>query len=285
MRRIFEKQSTQRNFLGTVWIMGEHPPGPDSPPPLFATALRSERKNAGFTLRKFSAISHFAVSTLSRWENAKTSPVRADVEKLDKALGTGGRLLAEWESANSDGVPSWMRSPGAREDRAIAIDTISVNLVPGLIQSPMYASAVFRAFHPRKSNAEIERLAQLRVSRYESLVRRNDPLITAVFPLHSLRHLPQEVKEDQVKYLLAHLERGRLIVYLVPETTPILAVSSSAQVYHLPEGRTVAASDHVRGNVLLEKPEDTGAIESLVRDLIGLASPRSESVSLLEGTL
>ncbi|MFL1381153.1 MULTISPECIES: helix-turn-helix domain-containing protein [unclassified Nocardiopsis] len=270
--------------------MEEHPPEADppeleGPPPSFGLALRAERKNAGYTLRKFAAVSNFAVSTLSRWENARTSPVRADVEKLDKALAVNGRLVAEWEAANSDGFPSWMRSPGTREERAVAIDTMSVNLVPGLIQSPRYARAVFRAFHPRKSDADIEHLAQLRVSRYESLTRRNDPLVTAVFPLHPLRNLPQDVKEDQVKYLLPHLERGRLIVYLIPDTTPILAVSSSVQVYYLPEDRTVAASDHARGNVLLEKPGDTEAVESLVRDLIGLAYPRSESASLLEGTL
>ncbi|MDE3724951.1 helix-turn-helix transcriptional regulator [Nocardiopsis sp. N85] len=263
--------------------MEEHPL--EYHPPSFAATLRSERKNAGFTLRKFATVSHFAVSTLSRWENGKTSPIRADVVRLDKALDVNGRLVAEWEAANSEGFPSWMRSPGAREERAVAIDTISVNLVPGLIQSPKYAHAVFRAFHPRSASAEIERLAQLRVARYESLTRRNDPLVTAVFPMNALSHLPSEVKEDQIEYLLRHLERGRLIVYLIPKTTPILAVSSSAQVYHLPEGRSVAASDHVRGNVLLEKPGDTEAVESLVRDLIGLASPRSESVSLLEGTL
>lgn len=281
--------------LGTVGNMEEPPPEneapgsasplPDGPPPSFGLALRAERKNAGFTLRKFAAVSNFAVSTLSRWENARTSPVRADVERLDKSLGINGRLIAEWEAANSDGIPSWMRSPGMREGRAVAIDIMSVNLVPGLIQSPKYARAVFRAFHPRKDDSEIERLAQLRVSRYESLTRRNDPLVTAVFPLHPLRYLPPDVREDQVGYLLQHLERGRLVVYLIPETTPILAVSSSAQIYYLPEGRTVATSDLVRGNVLLEKPGDTETVESLVRDLIGLASPRSESVALLEGTL
>ncbi|MEV2278651.1 Scr1 family TA system antitoxin-like transcriptional regulator [Nocardiopsis sp. NPDC049922] len=261
--------------------MAEHP----LELPSFGAALRAERRNAGFTLRRLASASHFAVSTLSRWENDKTTPVRADVVKLDEALGANRRLVSEWESATGTGFPPWMRSPGAREERAVAIDTVSVNLVPGLIQSPMYARAVFRAFHPRADDSEIERLAQLRVSRYESLTSRNDPLVTAVFPLGPLRHLPQDLKEDQVKHLLRHLERGRLIAYLIPETTPILAVSSSAQLYHLPDGMTVASSDHVRGNVVLEKPGDTEAIECLVRDLIGLASPRGESVSLLEGTL
>ncbi|WP_150252182.1 DUF5753 domain-containing protein [Nocardiopsis deserti] len=178
-----------------------------------------------------------------------------------------------------------MRSPGALEEHAVAIDTVSVSVVPGLIQSPKYARMVFAAGHPTATIGELERLAQLRVSRYASLTKRNDPLITALFPMQSLRHLPRDVKEDQVDYLLRHLQRGRLVVYLIPESAPILCTPSSAQLYRLRDGATVAASDHAQGNVVLEKPGDTEAVESLVRDLIGLASPRGESATLLEGLL
>lgn len=257
----------------------------EEPPGTFGEYLRYERKQSGHTLRSFSKVSSFAVSTLSRWENAERIPLRPDVVKLDKALGSDPRLLNAWEGFTSPGPPSWMRSPGAREERAIAIDMVSVSLVPGLIQSPRYAREVLRAFNPLAPHGEIDRLAQLRVSRYEALTKRNDPLVSALFPIHSLRYLPRLVKEDQVRYLLHHLERGRLMVYLVPDHVPILAVSSSAQVYRMADGKSVAASDHVRGNVLLEKPGDTEAVESLVRDLIGLASPRSESATLLEGLL
>lgn len=257
----------------------------EQPPGTFGEYLRYERKQSGHTLRSFSKASSFAVSTLSRWENAERIPLRPDAEKLDKALAANQRLTNAWEVFTSPGPPSWMRSPGAREERAIAIDTISVSVVPGLVQSPAYAREVFRAFNPLASRDEIEHLTQLRVSRYEALTKRHDPLVSALFPIHALRHIPRPVKEDQVRYLLRHLERGRLLVYLVPENVPILAVSSSAQVYRMADGKSVAASDHVRGNVLLEKPGDSEAIESLVRDLIGLASPRSESAKLLEGLL
>lgn len=251
----------------------------------FGAYLKYERKQAGYTLRKFSTLTNFAISTLSRWENDHAVPVRADTEKLDKVLGARGRLVSEWEDATSEGLPPWMRSPGAREERAVSIDTVSVSLVPGLVQSLEYARAVFRAGRPAAPGDEVERLAQLRFSRYDSLTKRNDPLVTAVFPIHALLHLPRVVKEDQVRHLLRHLERGRLVVYLIPDQVPILSVSSSMQLYRLVDGKTVAASDHVTDNVVLEKPGETETVESFVRDLIGLASPRSESATLLEGLL
>ncbi len=261
--------------------MSEQPPVA----PTFGLYLKYERKQAGYTLRRFSSLTNFAISTLSRWENDHAVPVRADVEKLDKALAARGRLISEWEDASREGLPPWMRSPGAREERAVSIDNVSVSMVPGLVQSLEYARAVFRAGRPFASHDEVERLAQLRFSRYATLVKRNDPLITAVFPIHAILHLPRVVKDDQVKHLLRHLERGRLVVYLIPECTPILSVSSSMQLYRLADGKVVAASDHVSGNVLLEKPGDAETVESFVRDLIGLASPRGESAALLEGLL
>lgn len=178
-----------------------------------------------------------------------------------------------------------MRSPGAREERAVSIDTVSVSLVPGLVQSLGYARAVFRAGRPSAPRDEVERLAQLRVSRYDALTKRNDPLVTAVFPMCALVHLPRTIKENQVEHLLWHLQRGRLVVYLIPEHIPILSVSSSMQLYRLVEGKSVASSDHVSGNVVLETRGETETVESFVRGLIGLASPRSESASLLEGLL
>jgi hypothetical protein len=72
---------------------------------------------------------------------------------------------------------------------------------------------------------------------------------------------------------------------VIPDHVPILSVSSSIQLYRMADGKTVAASDHVSGNILLERPEETATVEYFVRDLIGLAHPRSESVPLLEGLL
>jgi transcriptional regulator with XRE-family HTH domain len=276
------------NNLDRFGNMTELPAGPqgiDPTPLTFGSHLRNERKQAGHTLRKFASITNFAISTLSRWENDHKPPVRADAEKLDKALNAQGRLIDRWELETSEGPPPWMRSPGAREARAVSIDTVSVSMVPGLVQSPDYARAVFRAGRPTASCEEVEHLAQLRVSRYETLIRRNDPLVTAVLPMHALLHLPRGVKENQVGYLLRHLARGRLVVYLIPDNVPILSVSSSIQLYRMADGKVVAASDHVSGNILLERPEETATVEYFLRDLIGLAHPRSESALLLEGLL
>ncbi|MFE6451074.1 Scr1 family TA system antitoxin-like transcriptional regulator [Nocardiopsis dassonvillei] len=224
-----------------------------------------------------------SAASVSRWETGVITPKRAKVEQLDKALKAEGCLVRTWEPvATGSQIPPWMRSKGALEEKAVEIDTVTVsNLVPGLLQSLPYARMVFRAGHPSASNDDVERFAQLRVSRYEVLKRRNDPFVTAVFPISALTCLPDSVRTDQVKTILRHMERERMAVHLIPDGNPMLLIAASVQVYRLADGAAVAASDYARGNLLMDEPEDTAAVVSVVRNLIGLCSPLGETSALL----
>ncbi|MFD6096541.1 Scr1 family TA system antitoxin-like transcriptional regulator [Nocardiopsis flavescens] len=249
----------------------------------FTSLLSRLRELSGFNQDELAGMVGSAASSVSRWENGVVTPRRAKVEQLDKALGAEGRLLRVWEPvATGLQVPPWMRSKGPVEEKAVEIDTATIsNLVPGLLQSLSYARMVFRAGHPSASNDEVERFAQLRVSRYEVLKRKNDPFVTAVFPVAALTCLPDAVRADQVKGILRRMERERMAVHLIPDGTPMLLVASSIQVFRLEDGTTVAASDHARGVLLMEKPEDTAAVVSAVRNLIGLCFPLGETPTLL----
>ena len=173
---------------------------------------------------------------------------------------------------------------GALEEKAVSISIVTVsNLVPGLVQCVEYARMVFRTGHPTASEEEIERLAQLRVSRYEALIRKSDPFVTVVFPISALRGLPEHVQVSQIKTLLRHIERGRLAVHLIPDETPILAVAAPIQVYRLMDGTKVAASDHANGNHVYETAGETDKIEGIVTHVIGRCFPVDHTA--MSGTL
>lgn len=249
----------------------------------FTSLLVKLRELPGLSQSELAERIESSTASVSRWENGVITPKRGKAEQLDRALNAEGRLVRVWEPvATGLQVPPWMRSKGALEEKAVEIDTVTVsNLVPGLLQSLPYARMVFRAGRPSASNDEVEHFAQLRVSRYEVLKRKNDPFITAVFPISALTCLPDHVRNDQIKTILRHTERERLAVHLIPDGNPMLLIASSIQVYRLADGTAVAASDHARGNLLMEKPEDTAAVVSVVRNLIGLCSPLGETATLL----
>ncbi|WP_017615062.1 helix-turn-helix domain-containing protein [Nocardiopsis salina] len=253
----------------------------------FTSLLCKLRELSGLSQGELADRVESSSASVSRWENGVVTPKRAKVEELDQVLHGRGRLARAWEPvATGLQMPPWMRSAGALEDKAVSIASVTVsNLVPGMVQSIEYARYVFRTGHPTASADEVERLAQLRVARYESLTGRNDPFVTVVFPLSALKGLPGHVRVDQLEALLRHIGRGRLAAHLIPDHTPIFPVSTPIQVYRLMDGRKVAASDHALGNHVYESTEEADKIERIVTHVIGRCFPVDDTVRLLEELL
>nr|WP_255429759.1 DUF5753 domain-containing protein [Streptomonospora sp. PA3] len=178
-----------------------------------------------------------------------------------------------------------MRSVGKLEDKAVSIDTVAVSTVPGLLQSYAFAREVFRAGRPSATSEELDKLARLRVERYERLTRSNDPFVTAVFPEFALRWTPEAVRIDQVKALLAFAERERTSIHVVPDGTLLLSLTAAVHVYRLGDGTIVAASEHGNGSLVYDTPAQAARIDGFIRDALTRALPEAHTVKLLEGML
>ncbi|GAB3466001.1 hypothetical protein GCM10027570_54770 [Streptomonospora sediminis] len=252
----------------------------------FGSNLAKLRELAGLTQRQLATRIGGSASSLSRWESGTIAPKRADVERLDDVLKAGGRLLRAWETETSGSrLPPWMRAVGALEDKAVSIDTVALSTVPGLVQSFAFAREVFRAGRPAASAEELDKLAQLRVERYERLTRSNDPFVTAVFPEIALKWVPERVRVDQAKALLSLAHRERASVHIVPDGTLLLSVTSAVHMYRLKDGTVVAASDHGNGNLVYDTASQTARIDGVIRDALARALPETHTVKLLEGML
>jgi transcriptional regulator with XRE-family HTH domain len=252
----------------------------------FGGNLVKLRELSGFTQRQLASRIGASAASISRWESGAITPKRDDAEHLDAALSANGKLLRTWETETSGSqIPPWMRAVGALEDKAVRIDTVTVSTVPGLVQSFAFAREVFRAGHPTKSTEDVEKLAQLRVRRYERLMKGNDPFVTAIFPEFALRWSPQPVRVDQVETLLAFAQREKTAVHIIPDGTLLLSLPAPVQVYRLTDGTMVASSDHGSGNLVYDTPAQAARIDALVRDALRCALPESHSVKLLEGML
>ncbi|WP_232831911.1 DUF5753 domain-containing protein [Nocardiopsis sp. FIRDI 009] len=194
--------------------------------------------------------------------------------------------MREWRLETSGSViPPFMRSIGDLEDEAVSIDTVTVSIVPGLVQSLSYARAVFRAGRPTAPDEEIERLAHLRVNRYESLIGRNNPLVTAVFPQFALDWMPETVRKEQVSSLLRFLERDRTKIQVFPNKSLYLASVAPVQLYRLRDGASVASSDHGDGNIVHQTPSSTARMERKDREALSMSLPVDHTVKLLREML
>ncbi|PSK95654.1 helix-turn-helix protein [Murinocardiopsis flavida] len=248
----------------------------------FGSYLREERDNAGQTLRDLAQISGLAQSTLSRWENDRVTPQRADVVKLDRGLQAGGRILAAWELSKSVGFPHWMRDVARLEEAAELIELISPLLVPGLLQSPMYARHVFEESLMGGTSTDLDRRVALRCGRYTQLRKSTEVRVVAVIPLTALTCVPREIRSEQVAHLLGLIETGRVRTHLVPEGSLLVGVTSMLLLFHLRDGGRAAMSDHVDGATLYEDRRSYDRLENLVKNALGYALPPIQSQKVLE---
>lgn len=156
--------------------------------------LRRLREEAARTEQEVERAKICSRVTLWRIENGK-SPVKlttvrglcwfygADPETTDNLakLATGTTEQGWWES-HADVVPDWFRLYVSLEATATALHIYDSDLIHGLLQTPDYARAVFRAARPDASAEAIERQVSLRLDRQLAFFDRDEPArITAIF--------------------------------------------------------------------------------------------------------
>jgi len=102
------------------------------------------------------------------------SEERAALLNLAREANTPG-----WWHAYSDVLPNWLEPYVGLEAAASVLRTYEVQFVPGLLQTEEYARALIR-LGQAVSDDEIDRRAELRVSRQEILGGPNPPQLWAV---------------------------------------------------------------------------------------------------------
>lgn len=249
----------------------------DVPLTPFSEALNRFLTASGMTQLQLSRTTGYSASSVNRWVSGQTNPSRDRAEHLDKALSTRGELFRAWRlTATGSGLPEWARDMFAVEASAVQLSLVTPTLVPGYLQSPGYASWVFRAGRPALTSEEVQRLVKHRTERLQQLDKLR---VTAVFPLAAVADLPESLRQEQAQDLLAWIQTGRVAVHLIPRGILLPAPVAPLMLFTLGTGDTVAVSDHVQGSVTLE---DHSRAAALFNVALAESLPSSVSVTELE---
>ena len=186
-----------------------------------AAELRRLREGRKLNLEQ--AATHIGVSrsTLSRVETGRSGARPRDLQKLLKfyevsdqdsealmALSRDARQLGWWYDYE-DIVPDWFEDYVGLEDEAASLRTFQVELIPGLLQTKGYATAVIRADWPNEPMEEIERRVAFRVSRQALLTRPEPPKLWAIVSEAAFRQMVggETVMREQLEHLAGIHER------------------------------------------------------------------------------
>lgn len=150
--------------------------------------LRDGREGCGLTLQQAARLIERSGSTLQRIEKGTVAHLRdVDLEALCKiyefdpdhtaamkGLAVQGNELSWWLEYG-DVMPANFDFFVGLEASAQRLTTYQSELVPGLLQTPAYASVLIRSVYPDDSGEEHARRVQLRMRRQTRITRKHHP--------------------------------------------------------------------------------------------------------------
>ncbi|MBO4207122.1 helix-turn-helix domain-containing protein [Micromonospora echinofusca] len=190
--------------------------------------LRQSRESAGIGLEAAAAELEWSRAKMYRIESGQ-APVRTlDVEQMCRLYDASAELtgvlvgLAReskakgWYHAYGEVIPAWFELFVGLEATARRIRTYQQALVPGLLQTPEYATVAVQAT-PGLTEVEVERTVQLRIERQRVLARRRPaaPTLEAVVEEAVLRRRHPTMLR-QLDHLLAVGQQPNVSLRVLP---------------------------------------------------------------------
>ncbi len=275
--------------------------------------LRRLREQTGLRLSDVGQRLQRSQATVSRLENGTTPARVVDIEKLLEIYSeyatidasTRESLLSllsdsrrqEWfkpyrDVINSDMTAEHVGTYMEYESFAAGFVSFEPDLVPGLLQTPQYATAVVDAFFPERDQQERERLVQLRMLRKRHLDKAHPLEIDVVLGEIALRRRfgSAETMKGQLQALADEITDGRktVRVRVVPAALAVpAAIGGPFVVMTFLDDRDqdVVYIEGRAGSTYLRDPADVASYQRQFDVLAGSALHDSQAVALIEGII
>ncbi|MFY1700404.1 helix-turn-helix domain-containing protein [Micromonospora sp. WMMA1923] len=224
---------------------------------------------------------------------------RANQEQAAVLLGLTELSKAEgWWHAYGRSIPIWFSLYMGLESVARQVRHYNAELVPGLLQTPGYATALFLSNRPELSEEERKKAVNLRIQRQGLLARRLPPApdLTVILSEAVLRRpVPgRPVMAEQLRHLLAVGERSNITVRVLPLAAgpPLAAEAGTFVLLDFPTNAVGNPSEPptvyvegLTGALYLDQPEEIIAYERVWSGLESLALDERQSMELIDAIL
>ncbi|PDP84553.1 hypothetical protein CQJ94_28235 [Glycomyces fuscus] len=263
--------------------------------------LKRARSNANLTTTQVVKSLKWAAGKLSKIETAETQTIKAD--DLDKmldlyqvtdtrkrealhALARDAKVRGWWSNYKEVFGP---QSLPDFEAEASAIRTFESSVIPGLLQTPEYAMAVFEG--GRYTGAEeIERRTQARMERREILTRFNPAKFRVVLDEAALRRFMggREIMAEQMRHLLYMAKLPNIDLQVLPFSAgshAALVAPFSILEFPDPLDLPIVFVDTATDGLFLEEPEEVEQHTVTYSDVQGSALSTAQSARFITDVL
>ncbi|MFF5183006.1 Scr1 family TA system antitoxin-like transcriptional regulator [Streptomyces sp. NPDC000345] len=215
---------------------------------LFGELLRHFREGALLTQEALAQAIPCDRSLVARVEMGTRVPQEPFAKKCDEVLRTGGALGRLWGRVDWYGQvehPDWFKQRAEMDAEAVSLREYQERVMPGMLQTPEYAHALFSRV---TSGNEVDERVRARLSRQQRFLADDGPLYVVVLDESCLRHVVggPEVMRDQCAYLLSVARRPNIRIQVAPAHFPeLLRPNVSMSLIELPDGRRWVYSESV----------------------------------------
>jgi transcriptional regulator with XRE-family HTH domain len=259
--------------------------------------LRRLREAAGMTCEQAGEHLDCSSSKISRIETARVPARALDVQALCQLYGASaeltGRLVALARESKQAGwwqqydvLPDWFETYVGLEAAAATIRTYEIQLIPGLLQTPDYARALFE--HSELNGPhDVDRLVSVRRARQEILKGDPEPQYWAILSEAALQRTVggRDVMRDQLHHLATISGHRNVTIQVIPNnvgahpgmTTPFVVLGFADR-----DDPQIVFLDYLTGALYLEKSNELARYELVFNHLVAAALPPRVSVEFIE---
>ncbi|MFM9366673.1 helix-turn-helix domain-containing protein [Streptomyces sp. Da 82-17] len=258
-----------------------------SPSAAFGQRLRALRDERGWTQDELGERIGCSGTHISAVETGRRPPTRRFAAGADRAFGTGDRFVRQSRAvrytALIEGFPEYV----THEARAVELRLYEVGVVPGLLQTPEYASALEadavrrEAITPEQADERVRLVTQ----RQESLTRSPAPLIFAVLDEGCIRRPmgSRSCMDAQFARLLEFAELPNTVLQIAPfsmgERRPF---SLPVTVLTMPDRSLMSYAESTHRGHLERESAFVLPILTAYHQLQAEACSQAESVAMIE---
>lgn len=206
---------------------------------MFGELLRHYRESAGLTQEALARLIPCDRSQVARVEAAKRVPTESFARMCDEILGTGGVLLRLWGRIDwypQVEHPDWFERRAEMDAQAVALREYQTQVMPGLLQTPEYAHALFSR---AAEGAELEERVNARLSRQQRFMVESGPLYVVVLDESCLRNVvgSAAVMHGQCGHLLDAGQHANIRIQVAPSgPAELVRPKTSLSLIKLPDG-------------------------------------------------
>ncbi|MYZ38854.1 MULTISPECIES: helix-turn-helix transcriptional regulator [unclassified Streptomyces] len=251
----------------------------------FGQELRIAREAAGLTQQQLGDCVVCHASLIAHFEAGRRMPRAEDAKRIDKALGTGGRFYRMLSILEEAKYAAHFREAAEAERLATAIYEHAVSLVPGILQTPDYARAVYRSGEPNPNPKRMDELVKSRTVRRQLLDNPESPTVWVVLSEAVLRTMVggPAVMAEQLRDLARLMREDRIFLQVVPFSAGAHAtMGSMVTLMSFDDAPDMAYVEGVFTGALFDDPHLVRQLRQAYDLTRAAALPPAASLALIE---